>query len=103
MKKAVSNLKRLFFFTKYFGRSPLGQAFTTRFFCDEKPLKIAQTGRSILNANPIGAWSAFLLFSKKNIKTLHFFYQNFKDWAVLFVFLPNLKSKKEFFLWKLRQ
>jgi hypothetical protein len=62
-----------FLFTKYFGpaclfggRSPLGQAFTTRFFCDKKSQKIAQTNRSILNANPIGAWPPFLLFSKKS-------------------------------------
>jgi hypothetical protein len=66
MKKAVSNLNWLFFFTKYFGAFPFGSGNRySHFLAVKKPQKSAQTCRSFLNANPIGAWSAFLLFSKK--------------------------------------
>ncbi|OGS73710.1 MAG: hypothetical protein A3F91_14995 [Flavobacteria bacterium RIFCSPLOWO2_12_FULL_35_11] len=36
---------------------------------------------------------SFFTIQQKNKPIIYFFYQNFKDWAVLFVFLRNLKSK----------
>jgi len=65
MKNAVSNLKRLFFFTNILGVPLRVRQSLLAFFSGKNRKKSAQTCRSFLNANPIGALFSFLLFNKK--------------------------------------